>query len=210
MAARGARAAAGDAGDRVSQRADRSAMRRPLLAAFRQGLQRSRLRRGPRTSRSNTAGRRVNTIDCRRWRPIWSAAGGRDRSRPATRSALAAKAATTTIPIVFAPAATRSQVGLVASLNRPGGNVTGVNLFATRAGCAKRLELLRELVPSAARIAVLVNPSNTAMPSQLTQKSQAAAARARACSSTFCNAGTEPRDRRSLRDAARERPTRCS
>jgi putative tryptophan/tyrosine transport system substrate-binding protein len=89
-------------------------------------------------------------------------------------SSLAAKAATATIPIVFETASDPVTLGLVASLNRPGGNLTGVTNLNIETG-QKRLELLRELLPAATSIAVLVNPSAPAVTEQFLRALQAAA-----------------------------------
>jgi putative tryptophan/tyrosine transport system substrate-binding protein len=113
-----------------------------------------------RTWRSNIAGQKTNTIDCRRLAAelvhrqvaVIVAGGG-------TPAAAAAKAATVTIPIVFAVAADPVKIGLVAKLSRPGGNLTGVTSLNVDVG-QKRLELLRELLPTATIIAVLVNPTS--------------------------------------------------
>ena len=87
--------------------------------------------------------------------------------------ALAAKSVATSIPIVFVNAADPVQLGLVASLNKPGGNITGVTNISAELE-AKRLGLLRELVPSATSMAVLVNPTRPGVNAQLAQAQQAA------------------------------------
>src|SRR5215813_10856237 len=90
-------------------------------------------------------------------------------------SAVAAKAATATLPIVFASGADPVQQGLVASFNRPGGNATGVILFTTELG-PKRLGLLRDLLPKPGTIAFVVNPNNALMPFQMQEMEAAAQA----------------------------------
>jgi len=89
-------------------------------------------------------------------------------------AALAAKAATTTIPIVFYTGGDPVELGLVASLNRPGGNLTGVTDLNVEVG-SKRLELLRELVPTATVFALLVNPTNRTRAETVSRDLQAAA-----------------------------------
>jgi putative tryptophan/tyrosine transport system substrate-binding protein len=93
---------------------------------------------------------------------------------PGLPSTLAAKAATTTIPILFGVGADPVQLGLVASLNRPGGNLTGFNQFNAELG-AKALALLHELVPSTPTIGFLENPDNPIMEELITRDVLAAA-----------------------------------
>src|SRR5262245_4629714 len=102
--------------------------------------------------------------------------------------ALAAKAATTTTPIVFMVSADPVKLGLVTNLARPDGNLTGVNFFLAEMA-AKRLELLRELVPAAARVAVLINPANAAI-AEATLRDAEAAARAMKLELQVLNANT--------------------
>jgi putative tryptophan/tyrosine transport system substrate-binding protein len=91
-----------------------------------------------------------------------------------TTTALAAKAATSTIPIVFSAGTDPVKAGIVASLRRPGANVTGVNYMAAELS-AKRLSLLHDLAPSAARIALLVDPTNPVATQSIIEDTQAAA-----------------------------------
>jgi putative ABC transport system substrate-binding protein len=106
-----------------------------------------------------------------------------------TPAALAAKAATTTIPIVFETAADPVKIGLVASLSRPGGNVTGVTQ-ASEEIAPKRLELLHELLPKAGVLTLLVNPADTTN-SKTTLEGSQAAARALGIDLHVLNASTE-------------------
>jgi putative tryptophan/tyrosine transport system substrate-binding protein len=119
-------------------------------------------------------------------------------------SALAAKAATATTPIVFIFAEDPVRVGLVASLARPGGNATGIN-FLTAELVAKRLEFLRELVPGAARVAVLVNPA-FALNAETTMRDAEPAAGALGLQIQVLNAGTIREINAAFATFVRERP----
>jgi len=129
------------------------------LAAFRRGLSEQGYFDG-----SNAA---VELADAQQYDRLPAVAAELVRRRVAViltsstvNAAQAAKAATSTIPIVFAFGGDPVQMGIVASLARPGGNVTGVTFFAGELG-PKRLELLRELLPQTTKIAVLANPDAT-------------------------------------------------
>jgi len=121
----------------------------------------------------------------------------------ATVAASAAKAVTTTIPIVFLTGADPVESGLVASLARPGGNLTGINLLTIDL-TAKRLELLRELVPAATRVAVLANPAGPAPEAML--RDVETAARAMGLQVQVLNAGTSPEIDAAFASFVRERP----
>ena len=119
-------------------------------------------------------------------------------------AALAAKAATQTIPIAFGVPEDPVKLGLVASLARPGGNATGINFFTAEV-TAKRLGLLRELVPAAARVAVLVNPANVARgPS--TREEIEPAARVLGLQIQFYDASTDKEIDAAYARLVRERP----
>jgi len=122
----------------------------------------------------------------------------------ATTAAPAAKAATTTIPIAFIAAEDPVRLGLVASLARPGGNLTGINFFSSELA-AKRLDLLHELLPRAARIAVLVNPANATNTASILRDVEAAA-RPIGLQVQVLNASTGPEINAAFENVGRDRP----
>jgi putative tryptophan/tyrosine transport system substrate-binding protein len=121
-----------------------------------------------------------------------------------TPPTLAAAAATKTIPITFVIGEDPVRLGIVASLSRPGGNATGINLVSVELA-AKRLELLRELLPQAARIATLVNPADTTT-AESTLKDIEPAARAIGLQIQIFNASTPPAIDTAFAAIGRERP----
>jgi putative ABC transport system substrate-binding protein len=122
----------------------------------------------------------------------------------ATSAAFAAKAATTTVPIVFIAPDDPVRLGLVASLARPGGNLTGINWLAAEL-TAKRLELLRELVPGATRVALLVEPNNARI-TEATLRDMEAAAHALGLQIRVINANTSHEIDGAFATFVRERP----
>jgi putative tryptophan/tyrosine transport system substrate-binding protein len=118
-------------------------------------------------------------------------------------SALAAKVATTTIPIVFGVGDDPVKLGLVASLARPGGNLTGINFFSSEVA-AKRMELLREIVPSTTRVAVLVDPAFTL--TETLVRDAETAARAMGLQSQIVGASTSREINDAFANLGRERP----
>jgi putative tryptophan/tyrosine transport system substrate-binding protein len=119
-------------------------------------------------------------------------------------AALAAKAAAKTTPVVFVIAEDPVRIGLVASLARPGGNVTGIN-FLTGELLSKRLELLRELLPAATRLAVLANPANAAV-TEMRLKGVEAAAGAMGLQIQVFSAGSSREIAVAFANIARDRP----
>jgi putative tryptophan/tyrosine transport system substrate-binding protein len=119
-------------------------------------------------------------------------------------TALAAKAAIATIPIVFIVNEDPVRLGLVASLARPGGNLTGINILTAEV-TAKRLDLLRELMPSATRVGVLVNPVN-ATNTETTLREMAAAARTTGLQVKVLNASTSREIEAAFASLLHERP----
>src|SRR5262249_47964392 len=121
-----------------------------------------------------------------------------------TAGAIAAKALNTTIPVVFGIPEDPVKLGLVASLARPGGNMTGINFFAGEV-LAKRLGLLRELVPQASRVAVFVNPANPARAETQVNELQTAA-RAMGLQIQIFNTSTSREINAAFATLAQERP----
>jgi putative ABC transport system substrate-binding protein len=158
VAAGRTRAAGGDAHDRVPPEFDACRRDKPHGRAFRQGLKETGYVEGQNVATEyrfaeNDRDKLTALVRDFIHRPVAVIVGN-------LVAALAAKAASTTVPIVFATGSDPVKDGLVTNLNRPGGNVTGVSFFASMLG-AKRLEQLHQLVPSATTIGVLAMPGSS-------------------------------------------------
>jgi putative tryptophan/tyrosine transport system substrate-binding protein len=173
------------------------------LRAFRQGLRETGYVEGENVTIDYRWAERIEQLPdlagqlVRRQVAVIATAGG-------FATALAAKGATATIPIVFSVSEDPVKFGLVTSLARPSGNMTGVNLMGLEL-TAKRLELLREMLPGAARVAVLVNPANAAN-TQTTLREVEAASRAMGLQSQIFNASTSREIDAAFAAFGRERP----
>jgi len=141
---------------------------------------------------------------CRSWQPIWLRRHVAVIATAGTPSTFAAKAATKTIPIIFLVGDDPVRLSLVTSLARPGGNMTGINIFNSEV-TAKRLELLRELVPQLVRIAVLVNPADATL-TETQLKGVNAAAGAMGLQIQVFNANTSAEIDAAFETMGRERP----
>jgi len=142
-----------------------------LVAAFRQGLSESGYVEGQNLAIEY----RWADGDYKKLPKLAAESAGRQVSAilaGAPPAVVAAKAATTTIPIVFTSGGNPVELGLVSSLSKPGGNVTGVSFLSNELG-SKRLELLRELVPTATSVALLVNPTRPSFQSEVKDTQQA-------------------------------------
>jgi putative ABC transport system substrate-binding protein len=174
----------------------------PLTGAFRQGLKDSGYVEGEnvrieyRWAEGQSDRLQVLTTELLHQRMAVIAAFGNS-------AAQAAKATTTTIPIVFSVGDDPVRLGLVASLAQPGGNATGINSFTTELA-AKRLELLRQMVPAATRLAVLVSPSS-AVTFESTVRNTSAGARAMGLQVQVLNADTSSEIDAAFARLARER-----
>jgi putative tryptophan/tyrosine transport system substrate-binding protein len=203
MAALGARAAAGGADNRaLDQRSPDELADR--LRGFRQGLRDSGFVEGQNVAIDyRWAENKIERLPeltadlIRRQVAVIAATSG-------VSPTLAAKAATTTIPVVFIVSDDPVRLGLVASLARPGANLTGINFFSVEL-TAKRLELLHELVPAATRVAVLINPAN-AEGTETTMREVGAAARAIGLEIQVLKASTIGEINTALATFVRERP----
>ena len=201
VAARGTCAAGGDAGDRVPRPTSPDTVA-DRLRGFRQGLKETGYVEG-----ENVA--IVYRFAENQIERLPELAADLVRRQVAVivticnTGSLAAKAATTTIPIVFISGEDPVKLGLVASLARPGGNLTGINFLSAEL-VAKRLELVRELVPAATRVAVLVNPTGPS--SETTLRDALSAARAIGLEIQVLNASTSREISAAFATLVRERP----